>query len=171
MQPDASLAIERQLVTGAGMETSPHDPPEFLGPSLGWFKMFGHWLMYAEGRGVVGCYQHPNHEGFLKRNIRNTYRCFFNQGADAPSPGNFTLSATDLPYNNYLSRPFWLGENMVYAISGRLPTTPRTRGGEPAMKRAQARYWSVCHTSSGAKNPDGVAYHKPGYGCLMDDET
>jgi hypothetical protein len=131
IQPDASLAIERQLTTAPGAETSPQAPPEFIGSSLGWYKMFGHWLMFAEGRGVVATYLYPNLGGFIKKNIRTTYRCFFNQGVDAPPPGNFTLSATDLPYNNYLSRPRWLGENMVYA---------------------------------------GAAYHKLGYGCLMDDE-
>lgn len=170
IQPDASLARERQLATAPGMKTDTCHPPEFLGPSLGWFKMFGHWLMYAEGRGVVASFKHPNGTNKIKKNIRNTYRCFFNQGADAPPPGNFTLSATDLPYNNYLSRPLWLGENMVYVITGKLPTTPKTRDGEPTMENGQARYWSICHTSSGAKNEDGVAYHKLGYGCLMDDE-
>jgi hypothetical protein len=172
IQPDASLAIERQLTTAPGVETSPHDPPEFLGPSTGWFKMFGHWLMFAEGRGYVSAFQNPNLESFVKRNIRTTYRCFFNQGADAPPPGNFTLSATDLPYNNYLSRPHWLGENKVYVMTGRLPTTPKTRDGEPTMESGQARYWSICHTGDGPENPDpgGAAYHKLGYGCLMDDE-
>jgi hypothetical protein len=170
IQPDASLAIERQLTTAPGMETSPQDPPVFIGPSLGWFKMFGHWLMFAEGKGVVASFEHPIRMNTIKKNIRNTYRCLFNQGADAPPPGNFTLSATDLPYNNYLSRPMWLGENMVYVITGKLPTAPKTRNGEPTMEKAQARYWSICHTSSGAKNEDGVAPHQLGYGCLMDDE-
>ncbi len=38
------------------------------------------------------------------------------------------------------------------------------------MEGAQARYWSICHTGDGPENPDGAAYHKLGYGCLMDDE-
>ena len=172
IQPDATLAIERQLTTAPGVETSPHDPPEFLDSSTGWYKMFGHWLMFAEGRGIISTYLHPNLEDMVKKNINNTYRCFFNQGVDAPPPGNFTLSATDMPYNNYLSRPHWLGENMVYAMTGRLPTTPKTRDGEPTMESAQARYWSICHTGDGPENPDpgAAAYHKLGYGCLMDDE-
>jgi hypothetical protein len=172
IKSDDSLAIERQLTTAPGVETTPQDPPTFLGPSLGWFKMFGHWLMFAEGRGYVETFQNPSLENFFKSNIRNTYRCFFNQGANAPPPGNFTLSATDLPYNNYLSRPHWLGENKVYVMTGRLPTTPRTRDGEPTMEGGQARYWSICHTGDGPENPDpdGAAYHKLGYGCLMDDE-
>lgn len=170
IQADFSLAKERQLHTAQGIKTKPQHPPKFIGSSLGWFKMFGHWLMFAEGRGVVASYKYPNHTDKIKKNIRNKYRCLFNQGVDAPPPGNFSLSATDLPYNNYLSRPMWLGENMVYVITGKLPTTPKTRNGEPTMESTQARYWSICHTSSGAKNKDGVAPHKLGYGCLMDDE-
>jgi hypothetical protein len=170
IQPDFSLAAARETATSQGLETAPEDPPVFIGPSLGWFKMFGHWLLFAEGRGVVMSYNNPRLEDAIKKMIRDEYRCFFNQGSDAPPPGNFSLSATDLPYNNYLSRPLWLGENKVYAITGRMPTTPKTRNGESTMTKTQARYWSICHTSDGHKNEDGFAYHKVGYGCLMDDE-
>jgi hypothetical protein len=170
IQTDFSLATAREIATSPGMKTAPEDPPEYIGPSLGWFKMFGHWLLFAEGRGVVMSYYNPKLEQFIKKQIRNEYRCFFNQGSDAPPPGNFTLSATDMPYNNYISRPFWLGENKVYVLTGKIPTTPKTRNGESIMESAQARYWSICHTSNGIKNKDGAAYHKLGYGCLMDDE-
>jgi len=51
-------------------------------------------------------------------------------------------------------------------ITGKLPTTPRTRDGESSMEKAQARYWSICRTGSGKdKKGQGALY-----GCLMDDE-
>ena len=71
------------------------------------------------------------------------------------------------PYNAYLVRVLSLGEGKVYAMAGRMPTTPDTRDGQAVMEPAQARYWSVCHTGRGK---DAV-YNTITYGCLMDDEV
>ncbi|MFQ5740561.1 MAG: hypothetical protein ACE5JX_16270, partial [Acidobacteriota bacterium] len=65
-------------------------------------------------------------------------------------------------------RPFFLGRKGVYAITGRLPTTPRTRHGEATMEAAEARYWSICHSANGPSEP--IPFRQIVYGCLMDDE-
>ncbi|MFQ5738907.1 MAG: hypothetical protein ACE5JX_07815 [Acidobacteriota bacterium] len=169
LQPDFSLAAERQRTTGSGFTTFPSPPTELVGPGLGWFKMFSILLFIAEGRG----YQMAEPFGELpaegvKQAIRDQIACFYNQGSDLPPPGNIGHSATDEPYNNYLSRPFWMGLGSVYAITGKLPTTPPTRKGEPTMEAAEARFWSICHSVDLPDDPaplNGLVY-----GCLMDDQ-
>jgi len=167
LQPDATLAIERQTTLAVGATTPPLEPWTFNGPDLGWLKMFGIWEVMAEGEGYIQSW--PNGAfppGPIKRKIRNALECHFSQGPDVPAPGNIAHSATDCPYNNYLIRNVFLGADKVYVFTGRLPTTPRTRNGEPAVQKAQARYWSICHHGSGKDRK----YGNVDYGCLMDDE-
>ena len=44
---------------------------------------------------------------------------------------------------------FQFGPGKVYAISGRLPTTPKTRNGDAIMTEAEARHWSIAQYGSG----------------------
>jgi len=169
MQPNMSLAVERQLTTAPGKATRPYDPPAFMNSSFGWFKFFSILLVHAESRAIQQTQPYgPLPPAVSKRQIRNTQACFFNMGPNQQPPGNIGHSATDHPYNQYLVRPFVLGHNKVYAITGRMPTTPSTRKGEAVMTKAQARYWSICHTGNRQEGP--LSYHSLGYGCLMDDE-
>jgi len=168
LMPDDSLARERQMMLAEGVETQPVEPVGFFGSDYGWLKMFGIWEIFAEstGRFFVDRFS-VIPPALIKREIRSDLDCFFNQAPDNPSPGNIPHSATDCPYNNYLIRHFWLGDDKVYAITGRMPTTPETRNGEMVMQAAEARYWSICHAGSG-KNGQ---YQNAVYGCLMDDEV
>jgi len=45
LQPDFSLAAQRFALTVPGERTPPQEPVGPLGPSWGWFKVFGLWLM------------------------------------------------------------------------------------------------------------------------------
>jgi hypothetical protein len=171
LKPSNDLYKERQTALAEGATTPPSDPlpisHEFNGPDAGWLKMFGIWEIYAEGKSAV---QTLNSNQAVvnqtKLHVRQLLDCFFNQGPDNPSPGNIAHSATDCPYHDYLIRNFALGPDKVYVITGKLPTTPRTRNGEATMEKAQARYWSISHTGSG----QGGIYQGALYGSLMDDE-
>jgi len=171
LKPSNNLAKERQTMPAEGATTPPRDPTETThtlnGSDVGWFKMFGIWELFAEARAIITTAQSPERLVRLaKQEVRQMLDCFFNQGPDNPSPGNIAHSATDCPYHDYLIRNFWLGPNKVYVITGKLPTTPRTRNGETTLGKAQARYWSISHTGSGKdRKYQGVLY-----GTLMDDE-
>jgi hypothetical protein len=167
LQPDASLAVARQNSTAPGFTTSPENPPGLLGPTVGWFKMFGFWLTFADGQ----AYPRVRPWGLLPKSwaedwITSADECLFNRGPDEPPPGNHEISASGMNYNTYLFRVMMLGEDKGYALTGVLPTTPATREGAPLATTAEARYWSLCHTGNGE---DGK-YPALLYGCLMDDE-
>jgi len=166
-QPDATLAIERQKTPAVGTETPPQDPPRFLGSQFGWWKLFGIYQMFTE---AIGYYKSwPNGilpSSWVKKLIRENIECYFSQGPEMLSPGNIAHSATDCAYINYLNRVMFLGKDKVYAITGKMPTTPKTRDSEPTMEKAEARFFSFCHMGGGKDNK----YHGALYGCLMDDE-
>ncbi|MCK4580718.1 MAG: hypothetical protein KAU10_05155, partial [Dehalococcoidia bacterium] len=48
LQPDKTLAVERQTQMAAAGKIAPHEPYPFLGPDLGWFKIFGLRLRRSE---------------------------------------------------------------------------------------------------------------------------
>lgn len=168
LQPDASLAIERQTtLVGAG-NIPPGEPWPFIGPQKGWFKIFGLMLIRSENK----AYREGEPWGSkplepLKKTIRDQYKLFWNRGADATPPGNYEANATNNNYQSYLTRMFQLGSGKVYVITGKLPTTPKTRNGEPIMTPAQARYWSISQYGAGEEDKYETAVH---YGSLMDDE-
>lgn len=156
-----------QNLAVSGFETPPREPPKILGPSLGWLKMFGIWLTLADG--MAAPLVRPNGplpKSWAERLLTEADNCMFGRGPNRPSPGNLEPSATLLNYNTYLVRPISLGANKVYALTGKLPQTPKTRNGEAVAQTAEARYWSMCRTGSG----EGRKYPGLLYGCLMDDE-
>jgi hypothetical protein len=130
--------------------------------------MLDGFTIYAEGKGI----QQARPWGQLpielvRRQIRDMRVCFFNRGPNQSSPGNLTPGTTLVPYINYLTRPTAIGRGKVLAFTGRLPTTPRTRGGEATLEPAELRFWSLCHAGHG---PEG-RYRGVVYGSLMDDEV
>jgi hypothetical protein len=168
LQPDASLAIERQTTKAAAGTIPPQEPYSFIGPQQGWFKIFGLMLVRSETEAYRLCQPWGSESpDTRKKNIRDLYMVFFNRGADATPPGNYESSATCCNYNSFLTRMFLLGRGKVYVITGRLPTTPRTRNAEPVMTGAQARYWSISQYGRGEGDRYPLAVH---YGSLMDDE-
>ncbi len=169
IQPNKDVAEERQNTTTYGRNTYPFDPPEYMGPALGWLKIFNLLLLRLEAKAIQS-YGVDAEDG-VKATIRNQLSCLFNQGALQEPPGNIPHSASDHPYNNYLVRPLAMGSGKVYAFRGRLPKTPGTRNGETVMEGGseyEARYWSLCHSAEAPGEP--VDYNSLIYGCLMDDE-
>lgn len=167
LQCDFSETARRQNLAVPGFLTPPEEPPDFIGPTVGWFKMFGFWLTFAEGMAYPiakpwGLWP----TSWLRKFITSRQKCLFGRGPNMPPPGNHEVSASGCNYTSYLYRVMFLGENKVYALTGKLPVTPRTRDGEPIATIGEARYWSLCHTGNGEdKKYPGLLY-----GCLMDDE-
>ncbi|MBW2146856.1 MAG: hypothetical protein JRI22_07535 [Deltaproteobacteria bacterium] len=167
LQCDFSEAERRQNLAVRGFYTPPEDPPDFIGPTVGWFKMFGFWLTFAEGF----AYPIARPWGLLpsrwaKKFVASRQKCLFRRGPDIPPPGNHEISASACNYHTYLFRVMFLGKSKVYALTGKLPLTPKTRNGEPVAPTGEARYWSICHTGNG----EGKKYPGLLYGCLMDDK-
>jgi len=168
LQPDAILAIERQTTRVPAGSDSPREPYLFIGPHLGWFKIFGLSLIRAENQAYRQSEPWgPRPAARTKELIRNIFLLLFNRGSSAPPPGNCESAATMCNYNSFLTRMFQFGPGKVYAITGRLPTTPQTRNGEPTMTQAQARYWSISQYGRGEGDKYETAVH---YGSLMDEE-
>jgi len=168
LQPDASLAIERQTTLVAAGYEPPGEPYPFQGSGQGWFKIFGLGLIRAETRAYVASAPWgPRNPTRARQMIRQGFELLFNRGPGATPPGNYESSATACNYNSFLTRNFRLGSGKVYAMTGRLPRTPRTRDGEPVMTGGEARYWSISHYGRGEGDQYSHAVH---YGGLMDDE-
>lgn len=164
---DFSLAERRQNKTIPGHFTIPFEPPPSAGPQVGWLKLFGFWLAYAEGQAwpLVEPWQ-PTPKSNAVAAIRIGQAAFFHRNPYYQPPGNYEVSASGCPYNTYLVRPIPLGYDDVIVLTGKLPTTPLTRNGESPMTTAEARYISFTHTGNG---PGGY-YKSLLYGGLMDDE-
>ena len=168
LQPDATLAIERQTMRVAAGYEAPREPYPFIGPHLGWRKIFGLVLIRAENQAYRQCEPWgPRPVEKTKEAIRKLFLLLFNRGPTATPPGNYESGATMCNHNAYLTRMFQLGPGKVYAITGRLPTTSKTQDGEPIMTSAQARYWSISRYGRGEGDKYETAVH---YGSLMDDE-
>ncbi|MBW2148852.1 MAG: hypothetical protein JRG73_19490 [Deltaproteobacteria bacterium] len=167
IQPDFSLAERRQNTAVPGYRTWSAEPEELIGPNVGWGKMFGFWLTFADG--VAYPWVNPwgvFPKSWAEEEIQSRDACYFGRGPNMAPPGNYETSASGMNYNTYLYRVVWLGGGKVYALTGKLPTTPKTRDGEPIATTGEARYWSICHTGKG----EGEKYPGLLYGCLMDDE-
>jgi len=166
---DFGLVARRQNVAIPGYPTPPKDPPSFIGPKVGWLKMFSIALIMAEARGIY--YVATKLWGkilqkYIKKHIRNLDKNYLGRGPDMPPPGNYECSATCCNYISYLCRPITLGDDKVIVLTGKLPVTPKTRNSEPVATVGECRYWSIAHYSDGQ---DGL-YKGVLYGCLMDDE-
>ncbi len=119
--------------------TPPEAPKPQYGPLEGWNKEFGILNAIAMGTAINSNFAGP--EG--KRYVRDLDRGVASRGLELPAPANYEPSATSATYVNYLLRGMSLEAGKVVVLTGRLPTTPRTRGGEASMTAAQARYWSL----------------------------
>ncbi|MCD4825899.1 MAG: hypothetical protein K8S55_15005 [Phycisphaerae bacterium] len=148
--------------------TTPPTPYRFIGPSLGWFKMYGIMHLHSEGRGYYKSKPWGKDDpAEAKKKIRRNFMLMFNRGPKASAPGNFECGATCCNYISYLCRPTNLGHGKVLVLTGKLPAFPRTRNGEKKMTTGQVRYLSITH-QLGIK-PERGTYGTP-YGSLMDDE-
>ena len=117
-----------------------HDPDERLyGSAKGWGKMFG--IMRAISSGVALTSSFSSDLG--KQYVRNLDRGVTGRGQELAGAAHYEPSATTATYVNYFNRSMSCNRGKVVVLTGRLPTTPRTRAGQPTVQRAQARYWSL----------------------------
>lgn len=158
---DFASRANRRVAAGT---TSPEDPSGYLGPSLGWYKKFGILRSILIGMALEVPWLNLD-----KQYVRDLDRGVAARGEEMPPPGNFSVGSTECNYIHYLVRGMSLGRNKVAVLTGKLPTTPRTRNGESTMEPAEARYWSLTATDPALPRLDGfvgAALHS-----VMDDEV
>ncbi len=169
LQPDFSLALERETTLVPAGSDTPREPYHFIGPQHGWFKIFGLVLLRFENAGYIASRIDTSQtEEQLKEAIRKLFLLLFNRGEAAEPPGNYEGSATTCKSNTYLTRIFQLGPGKVYVITGKMPKFPRTRNGETVMAGGEVRYWSISQYGKGEGDKYETAVC---YGSLMDDEV
>ena len=176
LKPDFSLAKKRETAAWSVPTKLPIGPLDYLGPSLGWFKVYDLLLIRAELQGYSE--SPPWVEGASleeqRTDARNSVASVFKRGPWFESPGNLEAAATLSNYTSYLSRPFVLEPGKVLVVTGKLPTTPNTRSMPATMLPAQARYWSISRYLPWPTIIPGLEEQKGEGLCLsslMDDEV
>ncbi len=165
---DFSLAEERNNTRVPAGYEAPCEPLPALGPQHGWFKIFGLVQIRLENRHYLTTSSRDDlSPEALRERIRLLFTLLFNRGENADPPGNFEGSATTCKYNHYLTRMFQLGAGKVYVLTGKMPTFPMTRNGEPHMSGGEVRYWSISQYGLGEGDRYETAVN---YNSLMDDE-
>jgi hypothetical protein len=117
----------------------PVDPatkPETLGARGQWVKQTG--IFRALLTGI-----HQNTDWGSAEYVRMLDKGVAGRGADLVPPNNYEQSATSATYVDYLGRGMALSKGQVAVLTGKLPTFPLTYEGEPSMRAAQMRYWSI----------------------------
>ncbi|MEJ2212371.1 MAG: hypothetical protein P8129_25565, partial [Anaerolineae bacterium] len=128
-------------------ETPAVDPAPFIGPNMGWLKLYGLHLIYVEvfALRAMGLFGKGSPQQMQKL-VPEWDRVLWGRGPDVPKPGCYEISATTCTNINYLGRIMSLGKGKVAVIAGKMPTFPKTRHGESTMEPAQVRYWlTFCH--------------------------
>jgi hypothetical protein len=118
--------------------TGPADPPAAYA-TTGWRKLWG--ILRSGIPGLASQIYGPTFND--KALTRNIDKGAGGRGEDLPAPQNYESSQTLCTYCHYLQKTMSLGDHKVVTLTGRLPTTPKTRKGEPVMTGAQLRYWSL----------------------------
>jgi hypothetical protein len=169
LQPDLALVEDRQTTTVPAGSSQPGPPYPFIGPSNGWFKIFGLVLIRYERDAYMDTYgTAATNATAVKQHIRELFSLTQKRGVSETPPGNYESSATCCNYNNFLNRPFRLDTGHVYAITGKMPTFPKTRNGETPMTGGEVRYWSLGRYGKGENDHFETAVN---YDAIMDDEV
>ncbi len=116
---------------------APQDPPVACGKDVGWTKQWGilrNGLQQLDA--VYGSGPNPQYERDVDKGVTG-------RAEDLPAPVNYENAESLTPYNHYLTRCMALNTGKVAVLTGRKPTTPKTRAGQPVMTSAQARFWSI----------------------------
>ncbi|MCS7264830.1 MAG: hypothetical protein NZ805_08365 [Armatimonadetes bacterium] len=139
---------------------------------LGWMKIFGGFLMYAEAFGMHLA-ANPllsailGGEKGIKERVREMDKDFWGRGPNEPPPGCYSTGSTFCVYINYLGRLMSLPIGKVLVITGKLPKAPKTLDGQKKMTGGEARYWSL--TRYGA-SPFELTSLGLCYDSIMDEE-
>jgi hypothetical protein len=142
----------------------PADPGADEGPTVGWYKDWGIIRNYVSQDARIN---NPNDPAAGRKRARDLDKGANGREESLPAPQNYESGQTLCTYCTYFTRNFGLGWGKVAVLTGRLPTTPKTRNGEATMTAANLRYISVCTYSS---TLDGSTPVGQAQTCLMDDE-
>lgn len=110
-----------------------------IGFATGWFKSWGITRSILNGVSISANF---NRQDSAQR-IRAIDLGWTGRGEFQPAPGNIEPHATTNNYASYIGRSVALPPGKVLVLTGRLPTFPATRNGEPTMTAAEVRYWSI----------------------------
>lgn len=158
LQPELTSFNARANRVVKVKEEGPVEPSTALhsGPEDGWFKQTGIFRAVVTGLALNSKLATPEYVRLLDKGVAG-------RGSDLPAPGNYEQSATSATYVDYLTRGMELGKDRVVVLTGKLPTFPATRLGEPRFPGAEMRYWSL------------VGYQVPGawglFKALVDPEA
>jgi hypothetical protein len=161
---DFSEAEQQVNQTRGNWETESAEPDELEGPGVGWSHDFG--ILQTGISAIFDSVGKTSPED--KAFGRALELGLTGRGMHQPPPGNYESSASKCIYISYLGRGMTIGEGKVAVLTGRLPTTPRTRKGERVVNAAQARYWSL--TSYPLPDWTDLSFIGPAYTSIMDED-
>jgi hypothetical protein len=167
---DLSAIQEYADLKGRPVLTGDAEPNHVQGPDRGWSKGFGIMRGIGETLLATAIPDQLDPYGLRWEYLRDLDLGAEGRGEDQPPPMNYEHAATEFVYADCLGRGMSKGNGKVVVLTGRLPTTPRTRNGEPVMAAAQARYWSLTGYLAFAVADDGRLVFAPAQHSLMDDE-
>lgn len=139
------------------------DPAPYNGKDIGWDKQYGIFLQISTGLSRALYKETPDD----KKYIRDLDLGVCGRGENMPAPASYEPHATGSNYTGYLTSGTSIKKGKVFVITGKLPTFPDTRNGNPIMESAQCRYWSL--TSYDADFPFSKIKGLENT-CIMDDE-
>ena len=136
---DFSKLQQRADATIPNRITDP-SPGAAEGPATGWFKS------WSITRSILNGVCQTNNWSRIDSGarVRAIDLGWTGRGEFQPPPANIEPHATTNNYATYLGRNLSVPEGKVAVLTGRLPTFPSTRNGEPVMGTGQVRYWSIC---------------------------
>lgn len=109
----------------------------------GWDKQVSILRQIYGGIINAGVYGPGIPEAERKQFVRDLDKGVAGRGSDAQGIESRDPHATGGVHIQYLGRLACVGDGKVFVLGGKLPTTPKTRNGEPTMTAAQARYFSI----------------------------
>jgi hypothetical protein len=113
---------------------------QYMGPETGWTKSWG--ILHSI---LCGASQYNGWDRQLNMPKINAVDLGqAGRGENMPAPGNYEPSATGNNYAAYIGRGVNLQKGQVAVLVGKMPTFPYTKNGDPTIKKAQLRYWSIC---------------------------
>jgi hypothetical protein len=145
---DFSTLVERANKTAPNRVTAPANDAS-VNPETGWFKSWGITRSMLNGVCQVNGWSRP--DSSVRVNAIDLG--WTGRGEFQAAPGNIEPHATTNNYASYFGRSMTVPPGMVAVLTGKLPTFPPTRDGQPVMQAAQVRYWSIVGIDADALSP------------------
>jgi len=135
---DFSKLQNRADFTSPNQEKVAARNPHF-GPAVGWKKSWGITRSILSGVCQANGWSRQD----SAQRIREIDLGWTGRGEFRPAPHNYEPHATTNNYINYLGRKVDILPGRVLVLTGKMPTFPSTRNGEPVMEGGEVRYWSI----------------------------